>query len=122
MHFVYRQRWLLCFVAVLVLSSVMVVKQFLANFSAHIQRREDFLLLYERGQAKSCQQMYERLIAELQDLNERALVEDLQRTALVVDPKSPDLDSPVWKYYTSVKKELQSRAERRLQAIEHATR
>lgn len=114
MRFLRRHQFLLCFLAVLVFCCVMVLRQYLANQTAHVQRREDFLLLHERGQNKACQRLYGRLIQELPGLSERSLVEDLQRTTLLVDPKSPDHDDLLWKYYVSVKKELEWRAEPRL--------
>jgi hypothetical protein len=100
----------------------MVLRQFKANEAAHVRLREDFILLHERGQTQSCQHLYETLIRQLPDQSDRTLVEDLQRSAMLVDPKNsaPDLDNPVWKYYVSVKRELQTRAEPRIRVLEHA--
>ena len=93
----------------------MVLWQFMANQSAHVQRREDFILLHDRAEKKACERLYQLLIQELPDLSERSLVDDLERTSLLVNPKTPDLDNLVWKYYVSVKNELQKRAERRVE-------
>ena len=101
----------------LVFSSVMVIHQFLANQSAHVELREDFLLLHERGETKACDALYQQLIQELAGLEERSLVDDLQRTRLLIDPKVPDKENLVWKYYVSVKNELQRRSEKRLAHI-----
>ena len=100
----------------------MVLRQFRANEAAHVALREDFILLHERGQIQSCQHLYEMLIRQLPDQSDQTLVLDLQRTAMLVDQKNPapDLDNPVWKYYVSVKRELQKRAEPRIRALEHA--
>ena len=87
----------------------------MANQSAHIQRREDFILLHDRAKDKACEWLYQRLIQELPELPDRALVDDLIRTSLLVDPKTPDLQNLVWKYYVSVKNELQKRAEKRVE-------
>jgi len=92
----------------------MVLRQFLANQSAHAELREDFILLHERGEAEACAALYQELIQALASLGERSLVEDLQRTSLLVDPKAPDVANPLWKYHLSVKKELQKRSEQRL--------
>ncbi len=99
----------------------MVLRQFRANDAAHVAQREDFILLHERGQTQPCQHLYESLIRQLPELNDRTLVEDLERAALLVDPRNPapDLDNPVWKYYVSVKRELQNRADLRLRALQH---
>ena len=118
MRFLRRNQFLLLTVAVLALSGILVLRQFKANDAAHVSLREDFILLHERGQTQTCQHLYETLIRQLPDLSERTLVEDLQRTALMVDLKnpSPDVDNPVWKYYISVKRELENRAEPRIRA------
>ena len=121
MQFLRRNRYLLCFAAVLVLSSVMVLKQFLANESAHVEMREDFLLLSDRGEVKSSERLYQLLIQQLPDLNDKSLVDDLERTAMLLDPKTPAPDSLVWKFNVSVKNELRNRAEQRVaRALERA--
>jgi len=120
-RFLRRNQYLLCTLAVLAFSCVMVLRQFQANDAAHVALREDFILLHERGQIQSCQHLYEALIRQLPDLSDRTLVEDLERSAMLVDPRNPapDPDNPVWKYYVSLKRELQTRAEPRLRALEH---
>jgi len=115
MRFLRQNQYILLFLAVLVFSSVMVVRQFVGNQSAHIDRREDFILLHERGEDKACAWLYQRLIQELPGLSDRSLIEDVVRTSLLVDPKQPALDNLVWKYYVSVNKEFQRRAESRLE-------
>jgi len=92
----------------------MVLRQFMANQSAHVELREDFLLLHERGEARACDALYQQLVKALAGLDEKSLVDDLQRTRLLVDPKTPDVDNLVWKYYVSVKNELRRRSEQRL--------
>jgi hypothetical protein len=117
MSFLRRHQYLLCFLAVLVFSSIMVVRQFLANQSAHVELREDFILLRDRGETAACDSLYQQLIQELAALDVKTLVDDLQRTGLLVDPKAPDVQNPVWKYHISVKKELEKRSEQRLARI-----
>ena len=120
MRFLRRNQFLLLTVAVLALSGILVFRQFRANDAAHVALREDFILLHERGQTQSSQHLYETLIRQLPDLSERTLAEDLQRAALLIDPRnpSPDVDNPVWKYFISVKRELETRAERRIRALD----
>src|SRR5262245_46642564 len=121
MQFLRRNQYLLLALAVLIFASVLVVRQFLANQSAHVQRLEDFLLLHDRGEIKLCEHRYQLLVQELPELNDRALVQDLQRTAMVVDAKTPQLDSLVWKYHVSLRNELKRRSEKRLEAAtQHA--
>jgi hypothetical protein len=121
MRFLRRHQYLLCFLAVLVFACVMVVRQFIANQSAHVELREDFILLHERAETKPEERLYQLLVQQLPNLNDKALVDDLQRTAMLVDLKTPQLDNLIWKYQVSVKNELQKRSERRLaRALEHA--
>ena len=117
MRFLHRHQYLLCFLGVLVFSCVMVLRQFMANQSAHVELREDFLLLHERGEAKACEALYQELIQALANLDEKSLVDDLQRTMPLVDAKTPDKGNLVWKYYMSVKNELQKRSQKRLARI-----
>jgi len=117
MQFLRRHQYLLCFLGVLVFSSIMVLRQFMANQSAHVELREDFLLLHERGETKACDALYQQLIQELAGLDEKSLVDDLQRTRLLIDPKTPDKENLVWKYCVSVNNELRRRSEKRLAHI-----
>ena len=117
MQFLRRNHFALLTVAVLIFSSVMVVQQFLANQSAHTRQVEDFLLLHQRGEQKTCAHLYQLLVQQLPHLTDRALVQDLQRTAMILDPKTPQLDNLVWKYHISVKNELRHRSEKRLAAL-----
>jgi hypothetical protein len=117
MQFLRRNRFALLIVAVSFFSAVMVVQQHLANQSAHAQQVEDFLLLHERGETKPCEHLHQVLVQRLPHLNDRDLVQDLQRTAMVVDAKAPQMHNLVWKYHVSVRNELKHRAEKRLEAI-----
>lgn len=114
MRFFRRHQYVLCFLAVLFFSSVMVVRQIARNQAEHVQLREDFILLHENGESKPEERLYQMLIEELPGLDEKALVDDLQRTAMLVDPKAPQTDNLIWKYQVSVKNELQKRSEQRL--------
>lgn len=121
MRFARRHQYLLCFLAVLVFSSVMVIRQFFANESAHVELREDFMLLHERGETKPEERLYQMLIQQLPDLTDKALVDDLQRTVMLIDSKTPQLNNLIWKYQVSVKNELRKRSEHRVsRALERA--
>jgi hypothetical protein len=102
---------------VLTLAGAMVLRQFMANDSAHVKLREDFLLLHDRGEAQACDALYQRLIQGLAELDEKSVADDLQRTSLLVDPRTPDKNNPVWRYCISVKKELEKRSEKRVARI-----
>ena len=84
------------------------------NRAAHVERLEDFILLQEQDNPKMLERRYELLVQELPNLNDKALLEDLQRTAMVIGPKSPQPESLLWKYHVGVGNELRKRSERRL--------
>ena len=101
-------------VVLLVFCSVMVVRQFTTNDSRHVELRESFLLLVKKGYSTEANQMYQSLILHLQDLPDNTLVHDMQRAAMIVDPAKTDTDNLVWRFYWSIQKELEKRAEIRL--------
>ena len=113
MQFLRRHQYLLCFLAVLVLACVMVIRQFEANQSAHIERREDFIFLAQHG--READHLYQVLVQELPDQNEKSLVEDLERTALLVNTNGLDPEGDlIMKYHLAIKKTLEQKSEQRL--------
>jgi hypothetical protein len=114
MRFLRRHRFVLSFLAVLAVCSGLVVRQFLANQSAHVERREDFILLQQKGHAQPAQRLYQLLVQELPDLPDAILWDDLQRTLMLVDPKTQQPDNLIWKYHWAVKQYLDRRAEQRV--------
>jgi len=113
MRFLRRNQSLILSLAVMIFCSVMVVRQYLANQTAHLELREDFLLLLERGHGRESEHLFQMLVQDLPKLNTRSLVEDLQRTTLLVDRAKPEPESLLWKYQQSVKNEMFRRADAR---------
>ena len=113
MRFLRRHQSLILAVAVLSFCSVMVVRQFILNHSAHVELREDFLLLYERGNARESERLYQLLVQDLRSLTTRGLVEDLQRTAMLIDASKTQPENFIWKYHQCVKNEMFRRSETR---------
>jgi len=113
MRFLRRYQSLVLAVAVLLFCSIMVIRQFILSQLAHVELREDFLLLHERGNPRETDRLYQMLVQDLPSLNTRGLVEDLQRTAMLVDPSKPQPESLVWKYHQCVKNEMFRRSESR---------
>jgi hypothetical protein len=121
MRFFCRHAHFFLIFAILGLASVLVIQQFLANQSAHVEAREDFIVLHEKGHLKIAEHRYQLLIQSLPKVSERDLWEDYQRTAMLVDGRTPQLDNLIWKYHVSVKNELNKRIERRVErAVERA--
>jgi hypothetical protein len=110
MQFVRQYRPLLLFAGFLVFCSVMVVRQFDLNQSRHVELREAFVLLFSRGYEAEATRLYQRLLLELEDLPDKALLEDFQRTLTLVDPAKGDPESLLWKYHWTVSNELEKRS------------
>ena len=106
-----RHRYFLVFSALLVFCSVMVLRQMTANQSAHLELREAFILLHSQGYKDEAQRLFQRLLAELEHLPNKNLMEDFQRTLTLVDPATPRPDNLIWKYHWTVSKELEKRSE-----------
>src|SRR5665213_1287174 len=87
MRFLKRHKFFLVFLGVLVLCSVMVIRQFLVNQWKHVDLREDFILLHDEGQTKGAEQLYQMLIQELPNLPDRALIADEQRLTVLFAQK-----------------------------------
>jgi hypothetical protein len=115
MQFLRRNRFAILTVAVMGLGCVLVLQQQLTNLSHHSGQVEDFLLLQDRNETKAAEHIYQVLIQRLPHIGDRELVQDLQRTAMVIDVKNPPKENLVWKYYVSVGNELKRRADKRLE-------
>lgn len=123
MRFARRNRSALIVVAVLLVANVLVLRQYQLNASAHRELREDLILLSETGHSKEAARTYEKLIPRLRQLSDQALLDELTRTAALVDEKTPQTDSLVWKYHLAVKRYLEKRSEQRLaRAMKRAER
>jgi hypothetical protein len=111
----------LIFLAVLVLAAVLILRQYFANRSAHIEMREDFILLHNKGHQKETVRLYQFLMQDLRRLPLPSLIDDFERTGGLVNTNKPDLENLVWKYHIGVRNELERRAEARVaEAIKRA--
>ena len=101
----------------------MVLRQISLNQAAHVELREDFLLLHERGNATETERLYQMLVQDLPSLDTRSLIEDLQRTAMLTNSEKPEPESFVWKYHQCVKNEMFRRSrDRAAHALKRAAR
>ena len=111
MRFIRRYRSALVFGGLLLFSSVMVVRQVIANQNRHTELREAFILLDTKGYKPEAQRLYQRLLFELEKLPNRALIDDFQRTLGLVDPRTQHPENLIWKYHWTVSNELEKRSE-----------
>jgi hypothetical protein len=113
--FLRQHRFVLSFLALLVFCSVMVVRQLNARQSKHVELREALILLQTGGYTNEAERLYRRLVRELDQLPNRALIEDWQRTVTLADPSASHPENPIWKYYWTVRQEMEKRAESTIQ-------
>jgi uncharacterized protein YpbB len=111
MRFVLECKFALLFAAVVTFCSVMVLRQVTVNQSAHAELREAFIILHSRGYTNQTQRLYNRLLSHLQEISNKDLREDFQRTLTLVDPSVQQPNNPVWRYHWTVSNELEKRSE-----------
>ncbi len=111
MRFLRQHRFTLAFLALLVFCSVMVIRQLHAQESKRVELREAFILLHTRGYTNEAARLYHHLLMDLYKLPNDQLLDDFQRTLLLVDPTSHQPDNLIWKYHWTVSNELERRSE-----------
>lgn len=106
----------LLFALILVISSVLVVRQFGLNRERHVELREAFILLEVKGYRNEAQRLYQRLLGELPTLTNRQLLDDFQRTITLVNPLATnDTENLIWKYHWTVSNEFERRSDKTLE-------
>lgn len=110
MHFLRQHKFVLSFLLLLVFCSVMVIRQLDARRSRHIDLREAMILLQTGGYTNESDRLYLRLLNDLDRLSDRDLIEDWRRTVVLVDPTSLLRSNAIWRYYWSVRKEMEHRS------------
>lgn len=110
MGFIRQNKYTLAFLLTLVFCSVMVVHQVNVNRSRHIELREAFILLHSRGYTNEATRIYKRLLEEVPKLSTDQLMDDFQRTLIIVDPTIPHQDNLIWVYHWTVSNELERRS------------
>ena len=111
MRFFREHRFLLLFLGLLVVCSVMVIRQHTANQSRHVELREAFILLNARAYTNEANRLYQRLLKDIVKLSNKQLLEDYQRTLMLVDPAANQPQNLVWKYHWTLSNELERREE-----------
>src|SRR5205809_307501 len=107
MRFFRGNRFALIFFVLLIFCSAMIVREYLMNQSRHEELREYFILLYHnKGYPQQAERLFKRLMRELETLPNKALMDDYQRTLMLVDhPATPQPDNLIWKYHSTVSNE-----------------
>lgn len=114
MRFFRQFRFVLFFLALLVFCSVMVIRELAARQSRHVEVREAFIFLHTTGYTNEAERIYQRLLRDVKSLSDKELLDDFQRTILLVDPGVRQPENRIWVYHWTVSNELQTRSERTL--------
>lgn len=101
----------LAMLVVLTFSAVMAVRQYVENQSRHAELREALIFLHGRGYDNEAQQVYTRLLLNIQHEPTRHLVDDLHRTSMIAPTNQSASTNILVRYHLSVKKELEKRFE-----------
>jgi len=105
-----RNRFPLVFLALLVFCGAMVVRQFAANKSKHVELREEFIERYRQGYREDAARLYERLMRDLQILPDQTLQDDLRRMLVLVNPTNQQSENLIWRYHRTVSHEIEKRS------------
>src|SRR4051812_47259093 len=89
----------------------MVIRQLKGKESKHVEIREAFILLHTRGYTNYANRLYEGLLRELPQLPNKNLIDDFQRTLILVDPSGNHPENLIWKYHWTVSNEMERRSE-----------
>ena len=115
MRFVRQYRFILLFFLLLIFCSVMVMHQINAKQSKHVEMREAFILLHTRGYTNESRRLYDKLLLEIPKhagkISDKQLLEDFQRTLLLVDPYHEQTNNLIWNYHWTLSNELDRRSE-----------
>lgn len=111
MRYLRQYRYVLLFLATLVFCSVMVVRQWEAKKQRHVELREAFVLLYTRGYRQPAEKVYNSLVRNVYKEDTDTLLDDFQRTLLLVDPTTDQPQNLIWKYHWTISNELEKRSE-----------
>ena len=111
MRFLGQYRFILLFFALLVFCSVMVLYQINARQSKHVELREAFILLHTRGYTNESQRLYQRLLLTMPKLSQKQMLDDFQRTLILIDPYAQQTNNLIWKYHWTVSNELERKGQ-----------
>jgi hypothetical protein len=77
--------------------------------------REAFILLHTRGYTNEARRIYQKLLLEIpktiDKLSDKQLLDDFQRTLLLVDPYTQQTNNLIWNYHWMLSNELDRRSE-----------
>jgi len=102
---------MLVIMLLLVVASILLIQRIHSRQSRHVEIREAFILLHTRGYTNEATRLYQKLLNDLQDLSNKQVMDDFQRTLLLVDPSAYQPSNLLWKYHWTVSNEMDKRSE-----------
>jgi hypothetical protein len=111
MHFLRQHKFTLLFLGVLAFCSVMVIRQLRLRPGKHVELREAMILMQTGGYTNEASRLLLRLWPDVEKLSNRQLVEDWQRSVVLVDPNVHQPSNTIYQYYWAVRKEMERRGE-----------
>jgi hypothetical protein len=104
-----RFHYILFFAGVLAFCSYKVKSQLAQNETRRADTRDSFIHLCASHHFEEAQRLYVKLIELLEKEPTTSLIADQKCAALFAANSAPSNDDLVWRYYTSVNKELEKR-------------
>ncbi len=111
----WRQRWFVFGLAGLLLGCSLWLVIARSGPSRHTEIREAFILLQTGGYTNEARVLYNYLLFNLHQLSNKRLIEDWQRTVMLVDPSANLPNNLIWRYHWTVRREMEKRAESSIQ-------
>lgn len=119
MLFLRQHKFTLLFLVVLVFCSVMVIRQLEGRRDKHADLLEAMIVLETGGYTNEASRLYFRLWRDIEKMSNKQLVDDWRVTVTLVDPGVHQPSNSIYRYYWSVRGEMEKRSEA---IIEHARR
>jgi len=114
MRFLRQYRFIVVFFLLLIFCTVMWVRQINLKQSKHVEMREAFILLFMRNYTNEARHLFDKLVMEVPKytgtLSDKEVLDDFQRTLLLVDPYSNQTNNLIWRYHWMLSEELDKRS------------
>jgi hypothetical protein len=114
MRFLRQYRFIVVFFLLLIFCTVMWVRQINLKQSKHVETREAFILLFMRNYTNEARHLFDKLVMGVPkytgELSDKELLDDFQRTLLLVDPYSNQTNNLIWRYHWMLSEELDKRS------------
>src|SRR5690348_12068908 len=114
MRLLRQYRFIVVFFLLLIFCTVMWVRQINLKQSKHVEAREAFILLYMRNYTNEARHLFDKLVAGVPkytgELSDKEVLDDFQRTLLLVDPYSNQTNNLIWRYHWMLSEELDKRS------------